>query len=134
MQCHILSLSILDSAMGMDMAQGNGMVLAIHLMKLLKSFRRFTDIITKKFDDLKNIKCLRFVHDKLKTVSSYSELKPHLFSFLYPGAEVELSSLYKCVVSSMSAIHSGARKPCDLIQIAQLWWVLLHALLPYMYL
>lgn len=48
------------------MVQGHGMVLALHLMKLLKSSRRFTDLMTKKFDALKNISCLKSIHLQLQ--------------------------------------------------------------------
>ena len=42
------------------------MVLALHLMKLLKSSRRFTDLMTKKFDAIKNITCLKSIHQELQ--------------------------------------------------------------------
>lgn len=108
------------------MEQEHGLALALHLMKLLKSSRRFIDLMTNKFDNLKDISCIGYIHEKLRmgmvpSRTNCPELKSHLFSFLYPGTEGELTSLYECVKSSMFAIHSQTRKPNDLIQIAQLW-------------
>lgn len=127
MWCIMLILAslprILNSpAKGDVMTQGHGMVLAMHLMKLLKSSRKFVDLMTNKFNHLKSIHCLRSIHQKLKfDVTTKPELKSHIFSFVHPGNDGELSSLYKCVVSSMVAIHKHKRQPSDLIQIAQLW-------------
>jgi hypothetical protein len=51
--------------MGGGMVQGHSLVLSLHLKKLLKSSRRFTDLMTKKFDLLKNISCLKSIHQEL---------------------------------------------------------------------
>lgn len=56
-------------------------------------------------------------------LQSPPELKPHLFPYLQSGAEGELNSLYRRVVTTMLAIHEGSQEPGDLIHIAQLWWV-----------
>lgn len=42
------------------------MVLALHLMKLLKSSRKFTDLMTNHYDTLKSINCLRPIHMQLQ--------------------------------------------------------------------
>ncbi len=52
--------------MGGGMVQGHGMVLSLHLMKLLKSSRRFIDLMTKRYDSLKNISCLTSIHLELE--------------------------------------------------------------------
>lgn len=46
-------------------------------------------------------------------------LKPQTFSFLCPGAEEELSSLYKHVVLSMFGIYQDNQEVDSLIQIAR---------------
>ena len=98
----------------------HGMVLALHLIKLLKSSRKFTDLMTSKFDSLRNINCLRAIHDQLQTPS---DLKPHLFPFLCTGAEGGVAVLYQRVVAAMTAIHSGSQEPTELLTIAHSWWV-----------
>ena len=46
---------------------GHGMVLTLHLLKILKSSRKFVDLMTTKFETLcKEIECLRPIHDKLQ--------------------------------------------------------------------
>ena len=56
-----------DEESGGGSARGHGMVLALHIMKLLKSSRRFTDLLTKKFDAIcSGINCLQPVHMQLK--------------------------------------------------------------------
>ncbi len=58
--------SVIDnSAMG-GMVQGHGMVLSLHLVKLLKSSRKFVHLMTKRYDDLKNISCIGGIHQELK--------------------------------------------------------------------
>lgn len=94
----------------------------MHLMKQLKSSRRFIDLITRKFDDLRFITCLGSVHQKLKEgVAKKDDWSiPHLLSFL-PEDERQLNSLYKCVVSSIKEIDGKKRKFRDLLEIAYLW-------------
>ena len=98
----------------MDMAQGHGAVLAVHLMKLLKSSKKIIHLMTKAFDDLKNIECVRYINQQL--LYSPQELEPHLFPFLYSGAEGELSTLYRNVKLAMTGTQKADK-------LAQLWWV-----------
>ena len=56
-------------------------------------------------------------------MQSSSEIKPHLFPFLQPGSEEELTLLYKDVSQTMLAIDNGNKKMEDLLEIAQKWWV-----------
>ena len=44
----------------------HGMVLALHLIKLLKSSRKFVDLMTKKYDSIRNIGCLEPIHCQLQ--------------------------------------------------------------------
>lgn len=48
------------------MTLGHGMVLSLHLIKLLKSSRKFTDLMTNKYDSLKDISCLKQIHLQLQ--------------------------------------------------------------------
>ena len=106
--------------MGGGESCNHGMVLALHLIKLLKSSRKFTDLMTLKYDALRNISCLRSIHDQLQTPS---DLEPHLFPFLRPGAEGVDSTLYQRVVAAMMAVHEGAQEPTELLHLAHSWWV-----------
>ena len=46
---------------------GHGMVLALHMLWKLKSSRKFSELITEKFDIVcKEVACLRPIHDKLQ--------------------------------------------------------------------
>lgn len=108
----LLICSILDNR-AMDMAQGHGMVLAMHLIKMIKSSRKFVHLMTKTFDNLKNIQCVGYIHDKLSSLGSSQELKPHLFSFLCSGE----GSLYERVKLAMSAIDKNPQERNDLAQI-----------------
>ena len=50
--------------------QGHGMVLALHLVKHLKSYRRFSELLTKKFDAICDwLHCLHPFHEQI-TVST----------------------------------------------------------------
>ena len=52
-----------------------------------------------------------------------SEIKPHLFPFLQPGAEGKLTNLYAEVSKIMNGIHNGDTEVEELVTIAQNWWV-----------
>ena len=115
--------SVLENPdIGATSAHRHGMVLAMHLIKLLKSSRRFVDLITKEVDDLKCITCLGSVRQKLKEGVAKKKVlsKPLLLSFL-PEAVGELNSLYECVVSSIVEIDKRNRESRDLLEIAYLW-------------
>lgn len=62
-----LLLSILNT---LDISGGvekcHGLVLAMHLMKLLKSSRKFIDLMSKNFQHMSNIDCLQQIHTELK--------------------------------------------------------------------
>ena len=50
-----------------DPSMGHTMVLSLHLLKLLKSSRRFIDLMTTvKYDSISCIKCLQPIHSQLK--------------------------------------------------------------------
>lgn len=50
--------------------QGHGMVLALHLVKHLKSFRKFSELLTKKYHAICNwLRCLHPFHEQI-TVST----------------------------------------------------------------
>lgn len=50
---------------------GHGMVVALHLLKELKSSRKFIELLTTKFNAMcKEIECLSPLHDQLKVKSS----------------------------------------------------------------
>ena len=56
-----------DASTGGDKVGGHGMVVALHLLKKLKSSRKFIELMTTKFEILcKEIKCLRPIHEKLQ--------------------------------------------------------------------
>ena len=56
-----------DANTGGGSVGGHGMVVALHLLKKLKSSRKFIDLMTTKFEILcKEIKCLRPIHEKLQ--------------------------------------------------------------------
>ncbi len=59
--------SLLDDK-ALDCGSSHGMVLSLHLLKLLKSSRRFADLLTTKFDPLRIIKCLHPIQQQF-TVS-----------------------------------------------------------------
>ena len=46
---------------------GHGLTMAMHLLHRLKSARRFTELLTNKYDLLvKDIECLHPIHQQLK--------------------------------------------------------------------
>ena len=52
---------------------GHGMVVALHLLKEMKSSRKFIELLTTKFEAMcKEIKCLSPLHDQLKVKYSKS--------------------------------------------------------------
>ena len=61
--------SILDNSdKGGEIAMDHGMVLALHLIKLLKSSQKFVDLMTKKYDSLRVINCLKPIHCRLQVI------------------------------------------------------------------
>lgn len=58
-------------------------------------------------------------------------MKPHLFPFLRADAEEELSTLYRRVVATMTAIHEDSQEPSDLVAIAQNWYDHVHSVCLY---
>ena len=61
-----------DSAMEEEMTLRHGMVLALHLIKLLKSSRKFVDLMTEKYDSLRDIDCLKPIHCQLQVSMIYT--------------------------------------------------------------
>lgn len=56
-----------DDAMGGGKSGGHAMVVALHLYKLLKSSRKFTELMTKNFETtIKGVDCLIPFNDQLK--------------------------------------------------------------------
>ncbi len=64
-----LNLLLDDEATGGGPQGGHGVVVALHLLKLLKSSRKFTDLFMKKYDSvIKGINCLEPFYGQLKVV------------------------------------------------------------------
>ena len=60
-----------DVSTGGGRVGGHGMVVALHLLKKLKSSRKFIELLTTKFEVMcKEILCLRPLHDQLKVKHS----------------------------------------------------------------
>ena len=60
-----------DPAMGGGACKGHTLVLALHLLKHLKSFQKFTDLLTVKFESVcRGINCLEQLHEELKVQCS----------------------------------------------------------------
>ena len=57
-----------DAATGGGACKGHTLVLALHLLKRLKSFRKFTDLLTVQFDAVRGISCLEQFSVDLKVV------------------------------------------------------------------
>ena len=58
-----------DDAMGGGKSGGHAMVVALHLYKLLKSSRKFTELMTKNFETtIKGVDCLIPFNDQLKVL------------------------------------------------------------------
>ena len=56
-----------DVSTGGERVGGHGMVVAFHLLKVLKSSRKFIELMTTKFEmRSKEIECLRPVHERLQ--------------------------------------------------------------------
>ena len=56
-----------DPTTGGGAGGGHGMVVALHLFKLLKSSRKFTDLFLKKYESvIRGIKCLEPFYEQLK--------------------------------------------------------------------
>ena len=62
-----LSCRLLDDVeTGGGDTKGHGMVLAMHMVKLLKSSRKFSEILTKKYDSIcHGLNCLQTFHEQL---------------------------------------------------------------------
>ena len=80
------------------------MVVALHLYKLLKSSRKFTELMTKNFDTtIKGVNCLIPFNDQLKVgtggcglLCKYSE-HTHSVSLISPFVLVRLLSPSVCI-------------------------------------
>ena len=73
-----INLLLSDDTMGGGKAQGHGMVVALHMLKLLKSTRRFSELMTTKYDSIcRGIDCLKPLHDQLKVCINCSMLRMH---------------------------------------------------------
>lgn len=66
----LLSYRLLDDTeTGGGDTQGHGMVLALHLLKQLKSSHKFSELLTKKYESIYSfLHCLQPIHKQL-TVS-----------------------------------------------------------------
>ena len=66
----VLTCRLLDDVeTGGGNTQGHGMVLALHMVKRLKSSRKFSEVLTKKYDSIcRGLHCLQTFHEQL-TVS-----------------------------------------------------------------
>ena len=75
-QCFIFLIlySVFDDP-ALGMAQGHGMVLAMHLEKLLRGSQKFLPLMTTKFDNLDSIQCVRYIHEKLVSSPGLDEYK-----------------------------------------------------------
>ena len=66
----LLSYRLLDDTKtGGGDTQGHGMVLALHMVKQLKSFQKFSELLSKKYESIYCfLHCLKPIHEQL-TVS-----------------------------------------------------------------
>ena len=72
-----INLLFSDPRTGGGSVAGHGMVVGLHLLRKLKSSRKFSELMTTKFEVVcKEIKCLRPLHDKLQVRCIY-------FLFMY---------------------------------------------------
>ncbi len=59
-----LCFRLLDS----EVLVGHAMVLALHLLKYLKSYRRFEDMMTCRKDDIVSIECIKPVLSEFQVI------------------------------------------------------------------
>ena len=142
----LLSYRLLDDVeTGGGDTQGHGMVLALHLLKQLKSSHKFSELLTEKYESICHwLNCLQPFHKQFAmstvsvcvficTIQSKEEItlpqgplepKPqvHLLPFMLPTAEkTELSALYLQVRSVMVGEQAPKVKLENLICIANEW-------------
>ena len=104
---------------------GHGMVVALHLLKMLKSPQKFTDLFDKKYKterDLKKINCLEPFYRKVCISNCYiaqfgliimillqtpSVSCAHYLLLMMPDADGDMEILFDQVVKIMVSIHNG---------------------------
>ena len=115
-----------DVSTGGGSVGGHGMVVALHLLKKLKSSRKFIELLTTKFEVMcKEIMCLKPLHDRLKVSTACvhvcktvmvmvsfmqqpSESTIHVLPFMLPLGDDELRGLYEKVRNAiMLDVHQG---------------------------
>ena len=123
--------------------KGHGMVLALHMVKQLKSFKKFSELLTKHYDYTYNwLHCLQPFHEQfavsvcactscsIKTnivllsppIQCPLEPKLHLLPFMLPISEgTELGELYLHVKRVMMDVHEGKEKMESLVLLADEW-------------
>ena len=75
-----------DVKMGGGNMQGHGMVLALHMVKQLKSYRKFSELMTKKYDSLcRWLHCLKPFHEQIDVSLCVSALY-HKFAMNLSGS------------------------------------------------
>lgn len=75
-----------DVKMGGGDMQGHGMVLALHMVKQLKSYWKFSELMTKKYDSLcRWLHCLKPFHEQID-VSLCASALYHKFAMNLSGS------------------------------------------------
>ena len=110
-----------DNPTAGGVASGHGMVLALHLMKLLKSSRKFTDLMTRHYDPLKGINCLRPIHMQLQVSTCTCEGCVHMRVWCvrtYVHTYIH-TYMYTCIhgltyiIVPCAGFHTGVGAPRD---------------------
>ena len=55
-----------DESTGGGATRGHGLTLGMHLLSMLQSYRKFTDLFTKRYPTIRDLYCTRFIHDQLR--------------------------------------------------------------------
>lgn len=55
-----------DESMGGGIVGGHRLTLGMHLLRHLRSARRFTDLLTNKYESCRDINCMQYFHQQLK--------------------------------------------------------------------
>ncbi len=119
---------------------GHSMVLSLQMVKVLKSSRKFTELLTVKYEGFcRGINALRPINQELTVIqppiaqTSYlvlvslfqnpTEPKPHLLPFMLPGSEdsSEVAALYKRISQTMVGVHNDTHEVEELVRIAEEW-------------
>lgn len=100
--------------------RGNGLVLAMHLLKELESYSRFNELIgpSSITSFQKDFTCLNELNTSFHLSDEY-----HCFAFLLPsGKNNILRELYERVNRAMQMVHtSNGRRRQPLATVAQEW-------------